>query len=100
MEYAGNRTRLFKNGKIVDFKLCAVEQMQRYPESEIQDLVKLAYQAAWGPAHGVADKERAWKYFSREFARAGTEDNIPLFNSIQLTSLHNMLKILFLVLRF
>ena len=82
MEYAGNRTRLFKNDKTVDFKLCAIEQMQRYPESEIQDLVKLAYQAACGPAHGVVDKERAWKYFSREFARVGTEDNIPLFEVI------------------
>ena len=82
MEYTGKRTKLFRNGKTVDFSLCATEQLRRYPESKIQDLVKLAYQAAWGPAHGVADRERAWKYFSREFARAGAEDDLPLFEVI------------------
>lgn len=82
MEYTGKRTKLFRNGKAVDFTLCATEQLRRYPESKIQDLVKLAYQAAWGPAHGVADRERAWKYFSWEFARAGAEDDLPLFEVI------------------
>jgi len=82
MEYTGKRTKLFRNGKAVDFFLCATEQLRRYPESKIQDLVKLAYQAAWGPAHGVADRERAWKYFSREFARTGAEDDLPLFEVI------------------
>ena len=82
MEYTGKRTKLFRNGKAVDFSLCATEQLRRYPESKIQDLVKLAYQAAWGPAHGVADRERAWKYFSLEFARAGAEDDLPLFEVI------------------
>ena len=82
MEYTGKRTKLFRNGKAVDFTLCATEQLRRYPESKIQDLVKLAYQAAWGPAHGVADRERAWKYFYREFAVAGEEDDLPLFEVI------------------
>ena len=82
MEYAGSRTKLFRRGKEVDFMQCAVEQLRRYPESEIRDLVKLAYQAACGPAHGVADRERAWRYFSREFAAVGTEDDVPLFEVI------------------
>lgn len=82
MEYAGKRTRLFYNGKAVDFTQCAAEQIQHYPESKIQDLVKFAYQAAWGPAHGVGDRELAWKYFSREFSMAETEDNVPLFEVI------------------
>lgn len=82
MEYTGKRTRLFHDGKAVDFTRCAIEQMQRYPESEIQDLVKLAYQAAWGPAHGVADREQAWKYFSREFAMVSAADDLPLFEVI------------------
>ena len=82
MEYTGKRTRLFHDGKVVDFSQCALEQLRRYPGSEIQDLVKLAYQAAWGPAHGVADRERAWKYFSREFAMAEPGGEIPLFEVI------------------
>ena len=47
MEYTGKRTKLFCNGAAVDFVSCAKEQMARYPESEVDDLVKLAYQAAW-----------------------------------------------------
>jgi uridine kinase len=82
MEYTGKRTQLFHNGRAVDFEQCAVEQMQRYPESEILDLVKLAYQAAWGPAHGIGDRERAWKYFSREFAEAKADETLPLFEVI------------------
>ena len=81
MEYAGKRTRLFYNGTAVDFARCAKVQLERYPASEIRDMVKLAYQAAWGAAHGVADRERAWQYFSREFAAAKPE-NIPLFEVI------------------
>ena len=62
LEYNGKRTKLFLRGQVVDFARCAREQLQRYPESGIQDLVKLAYQAAWGPAHGIADRERAGEY--------------------------------------
>ena len=31
MEYTGKRTKLFRNGKTVDFSLCATEQLRRYP---------------------------------------------------------------------
>ena len=81
MEFTGKRTKLFHNGDVVSFRSCAAEQLRRYPESEIRDLVKLAYQAAWGAAHGVADRERAWKYFSREFSAVMPED-LPLFEVI------------------
>ena len=81
MEYTGKRTKLFHNGRPVSFLSCAGEQMRRYPESEIRDLVKLAWQSAWGAAHGVADRERAWKYFSREFS-AAVPDDLPLFEVI------------------
>ncbi len=82
MEFAGKRTKLFRNGNPVVFAQCAEEQLRRYPESQIRDLVKLAYQSAWGPAHGVTDKERAWKYFSHEFSTAETAENVPLFEVI------------------
>ncbi|MBQ9088745.1 MAG: hypothetical protein IJY46_08215 [Lentisphaeria bacterium] len=82
LEYNGKRTKLFFRGQVVDFARFAREQLERYPESGIQDLVKLAYQAAWGPAHGIADRERAWKYFSREFARAEADKTLALFEVI------------------
>ena len=82
MEYTGKRTKLFCNGAAVDFVSCAKEQMARYPESEVDDLVKLAYQAAWGAAHGIADRQRAWKYFTGEFAKVDPVENQPLFEVI------------------
>jgi uridine kinase len=82
MEYSGKRTKLFRNGNAVDFLQCVTEQIKRYPDSEIDDFVKLAYQASWGPAHALADRSAAWKYFSREFSAVKPDDNIPLFEII------------------
>jgi uridine kinase len=82
LEYTGKRTKLFFHGQTVDFARCFREQLQRYPESGIRDWVKLAYQAAWGPAHGIADRARAWKYFSREFAAAEADKTLALFEVI------------------
>ena len=82
LEYTGKRPKLFFRGQTVDFARCFREQLQRYPESGIRDWVKLAYQAAWGPAHGIADRARAWKYFSREFAAAEADKTLALFEVI------------------
>lgn len=73
MEYIGKRTRLFCNNQAVDFAGCVKEEMRRHPESRAQDWVKFAYQAAWGAGHGIPDRERAWKVFSREFAAVKPE---------------------------
>ena len=59
MEYVGRRTKLFYKGSQIDFRRYAQEQFRRYPERRIQDWVKLASQAAYGAAHGVADREAA-----------------------------------------
>ena len=82
MEFSGKRTKLFHNGNAVSFLQCAKEQIARYPESEIRDMVKLAYQAAYGPAHNIADRELARKYFMKEFSAADTSKNVPLFEVI------------------
>ena len=81
MEFSGKRTKLFHNKRVVDFAGCAEAQMRRYPEMEARDMAKLAWQAACGAAHGVVDKERAWKSFSAEFEAAEPED-MPLFEVI------------------
>ena len=82
MEFHGKRTKLFANGRAVDFSQCLMEQQRRYPASQIRDLVKLAYQAAFGAAHGVADRGKAWKYFTEEFSRVRASDDLPLFEVI------------------
>ena len=46
MDYVGKRTKLFYKGTQIDFHRCAQEQFRRYPDSRIQDWVKLASQAA------------------------------------------------------
>jgi len=56
MDYVGKRTKLFYKGTQIDFRRCAQEQLRRYPDSQIRDWVKMAYQAAYGAAHGVANR--------------------------------------------
>ena len=72
-EFAGRRNRLFRNGKAVTFADCLREQSRRYPEMEARDAVKLAYQAAYGAAHGVKDPAAAWNRFTAEYAAAAPE---------------------------
>ncbi len=68
MEFCGKRTRLFVNGREVSFADCLKEQLKSRKHQQFQDLVKQAYQGAYGAGHAVLDRQRAWAYFSREFA--------------------------------
>ena len=81
MEYIGKRTKLFDNGAQVDFLQCAQKQIRRHPASPIPELVELARQAAWGTAHGIADRKAEWNIFSRDFS-AAAPSNAPLFEVI------------------
>lgn len=81
LEYSGNRNALFCNQKAVSFADCAAEQLQRYPEMTATDMAKLAYQGAFGAGHALLDREKAWRYFAKEFAAVTAVDG-PLFEII------------------
>ena len=81
MEFCGKRTRLFAGGREVSFSDCVKKQTSLRKKFKLRDLIKQAYQGAFGAGHAVIDRERAWKYFSREFAGVPAE-NIALFEII------------------
>lgn len=67
MEFCGKRTRIFENQKEITFADCVKEQFSLREKSQLRDLIKQAYQGAYGAGHGVVDKTRAYRYFSKEF---------------------------------
>ena len=81
MEYIGKRTKLFYNGTPISFLQCVNQQLQRYPESRIQDIVLFARQAANGSTGISTDKKQAWKAFQKEFSSTVPAD-IPLIEII------------------
>ena len=55
---------------------------ERYPEMGIQDVYKLAHQAALGPGHAVGNPAGARDYLERELDDMGAGPVEPLFDPI------------------
>ena len=81
MDFVGARTRLFREGKELDFAACLREQLRLHPAMRPEDAVKLCVQAARGPEHLLADPAREEAAFHREFASVPASD-APLFEII------------------
>ena len=81
MEFCGKRTRLFVNGRELTFGDCLKEQLKSREKQQFQDLVKQAYQGAYGAGHAILNRQKAWAYFSREFAAVEAAD-VKLFEII------------------
>lgn len=81
MEFCGNRNRLFADGKEITFADCLKEQTAKYKEFKLRDLLKQAYQGAYGAGHAAINRKKAWNYFSWEFEKVPAED-IALFEVI------------------
>ena len=64
-----------------ELKNVLATHLERYPMMEPCDLVKLLYQGEFGPAHLVADPERAIFFLEQEYAAAAKEE-IPLWEDI------------------
>ena len=79
MEYVGKRTNLFYKGARIDFLQCVKQQLQRYPESRLRDMVLLARQASGQAA--IKNRKQAWENFSKAFAAVSPAD-LPLFEII------------------
>lgn len=62
--------------------LLLTEYLIRYPESEIDDVVKLLYQQQLGTGHAVPNFDAAHKYISKERENLPLIDSLPLFESI------------------
>jgi len=60
------------NKATISFESCLSQQLSMHPAIQIQDLVKLSYQAAYGAEHLLSDMDGAYRYFMQEF-----EDTAP-----------------------
>lgn len=56
--------------------------LTRYPDMQIQDVYKLALQAAMGSEHAAADPESAHKWIEREIAGMGDGPSEPVVDPI------------------
>lgn len=57
-------------------------QTKLHPSMQLQDLIKLCYQAAFGPEHMLADVERAKTYFMQEYNATPADASAPLFEPL------------------
>ncbi len=51
----------------MEFRDYFLEQMERHPDMEVRDAVKLCYQAAFGAEHLLQDREAAYRYLKEEY---------------------------------
>lgn len=62
-------------------KIYLEEQIKLHPSMQMQDVVKLCYQAAYGAEHLLRDIEVARRFFEAEWSKTIPE-NIPLYENI------------------
>lgn len=64
------------------FKEIIQSQIQRYPQMQVQDLYKLAYQAAMGNIHLGVDPSALRNYLANEMGKIEASDNEELVEEI------------------
>ena len=81
LEYSGNRNTLYLDGRRTTFAECLRDQLARHPAMRRDDVLKLCFQAAYGPAHARRDVAAARRAFDAEFADVPAREK-PLFEIV------------------
>ena len=58
------------------------QQLALHPSMQLQDIVKMCYQAVFGPEHMLTDIERARTYFMQEYEATPADYSVPLFEPL------------------
>lgn len=66
----------------MNFDNCLQNQIKHHPSMQLQDLVKMCYQAVFGPEHMLADIERAKNYFMQEYEATPADSSVPLYEPV------------------
>ena len=66
----------------MDFGYYLKHQIELHPSIQMQDLVKMCYQAVFGVEHMLADVEQARAYFIQEFEATPASFSVPLYEPI------------------
>lgn len=80
--FAGDRNVLLRDGVEFSFRECVREQLRRHPASRAEDVLKLCFQGARGPAHILGHVAAARKHFDAEFASVAPRPHEPLYEMI------------------
>ena len=66
----------------MDFDFYLKKQIELHPSMQMQDLVKMCYQAVFGMEHMLSDIEKAREYFFLEYNDTPADPCIPLYEPI------------------
>lgn len=58
------------------------KQLELHPSIQMQDIIKLCYQAVFGVEHMLGDVERAKTYFMQEYEATAANSSLPLYEPI------------------
>lgn len=66
----------------MDFGFYLKKQIQLHPSMQMQDVLKMCYQAVFGVEHMLADIAKAREYFNREYEATPASFSVPLYEPI------------------
>lgn len=66
----------------MDFGFYLKHQIQLHPSMQMQDVIKMCYQAVFGSEHMLSDIEKARQYFYQEYETTPASFSIPLYEPI------------------
>lgn len=66
----------------MDFGFYLKKQIELHPAMQLQDVIKMCYQAVFGVEHMLADIEKAKQYFYQEYKATSAAFSIPLYEPI------------------
>jgi len=82
IRFAGDRNVLLCDGVESGFRECVREQLRLHPSMRAEDVLKLCFQAACGPAHILGHADAAKRSFDAEFSAVAPRPNAPLYEVI------------------
>lgn len=69
----------------MDFGYYLKHQIQLHPSMQIQDVIKMCYQAVFGVEHMLTDTDKAKQYFYQEYEATPASFSIPLYEPVSET---------------
>lgn len=66
----------------MDFSYYLKQQIQLHPSMQLEDVVKMCYQAVFGPEHMLTEVEKAKQYFYQEYQDTPASFSTPLYEPI------------------
>ena len=66
----------------MQFEFYLKKQLKLHPSMQMQDIIKMCYQATFGVEHMLTDIERARRYFYQEYDATPSDSSVPLYEPI------------------